>query len=55
MAGLRALGDYDGYIKIVHRDTALTSVCCFFGVGFRFLCGFTRVYFKYFKVGLGFL
>ena len=23
------------YINIVHRDIAFTSVCCFFGVGFR--------------------
>ena len=50
------MGDEDGgelhYINIVHRDIAFTSVCCFFGVGFRVIYGFTRVCFR---VGSGFL
>ena len=55
MTDLRALGDQDGgelyYINIVHCDTVFT-VCCFFGVGFRVICGFTRVCFG---VGFAFL
>ena len=45
------------YINIVHRDIAFTSVCCFFGVGFRVTVspGFVlRLVECFFRVSVGF-